>query len=1072
VTSAERAFVEYTPAVIEALKSRARAEAARELAKEKYKEAFLKREKARQEDEKGVSVWDRMRGGLAMTSSVGVPIPNNGRDQNTIANSLHDERVKSLHDEADTLEEEVNTFYDIAKLEDEKSKAELKRLGLLKEQGKTHKEQLQAQKANLQAQLDVLSESEAAGATGNALRKQIEAVDKRLAAYSLTATNRNNRKGLTDAARAEREAVKAGEAAEKRAGILTRQAVEVERVAKDTELSTRAAEIGAMEESTEKALQQIELDKERKLEAIRREYEDLKLKRIEEAKKLWDADPKNKGVNFYESDSYKTAASDSQYTQAQRANREAREKEANVIAERAIKERQRMELQSLYDYLKAYGTIEQQKYAIAKEYNDKISKEQNENARKQLEADKQSQLARLDARTLIDNIDWKMTFGGVGNVLEGIAKETLKKVNDYMQTADFRSLDASNKNAYRELRKQLIDAGGVKASNPFSKSVWDEIATAAEKYRKSVKELNNANERAKEIRERLTKAEAAAAKDPKNQTKKQNVTDLKGQFEQISTVIKEAQDKTAEAQDELREKTESVSKGFQNFDTILSQITSGTLTGFVLAIGNLVKKIAGNEGELATNIGGLFGEAGKNIGGLIGAILQLIDILGTEPTKFVDELLDKVASVIEAVLSQLPQIIGSVIGGVGNIVGGVIKGFGNLISGGTAFGSNVDEMEAEIARLTAANEQLSKSIDSLSERIKNSDSTNHQSEEAYKRALNAEKEWEENQRQAIRDRAGEWSNSGHGFLGLYGKSSFRHYLNNGFSGWNEFNNVLAQNGYKTRVRTADDIWDLTPEQMQLLRDYAPRAWAELLNTDGESNPSDLLNAYIERAGKIDELTSALNEKLTGYTWDSFKGSYVDTLKDLTSTTENFADNIEELLTNAILNSLVNEAYKDRIQKLYKMIADAASDESEGGSSFTSGELQRIRDYNEQLANDLVAARDALVQSGAIRETNGNSSSSVGNNIKSVSEQTAGILASYINAIRATSALNQQSLTQIATHVQQHITPIVQAQLQQLQTLVWSNNLIEANTKRNAQLVEHIDDMLRRVINGADKIHIK
>ena len=47
VTSAERAFVEYTPAVIEALKSRAKGEAARELAKEKYKEAFLKREKAR-----------------------------------------------------------------------------------------------------------------------------------------------------------------------------------------------------------------------------------------------------------------------------------------------------------------------------------------------------------------------------------------------------------------------------------------------------------------------------------------------------------------------------------------------------------------------------------------------------------------------------------------------------------------------------------------------------------------------------------------------------------------------------------------------------------------------------------------------------------------------------------------------------------------------------------------------------------------------------------------------------------------------------------------------------------------
>lgn len=1074
VTAAEKAFVEYTPAVIEALKSRARAEAARELAKEKYKEAFLKREKAKEEREKGVSTWDRIRGNLTTintTGTGGVSIQQ-GTTANDVAASLQADRVQSLENEADTLEKEVNTFYDIAKLEEEKSKAELKRLGLLKVQGKTQKEQLQAQKANLQAQLDAMAEAEAAGAAGDALRKQIADLDNRLAAYSVTKTNQQNRKGATEAARAEREAIKAGEAAEKRAGILTRQAVEVERAAKDMELSTRAAEIGAMEESTEKALQQIELDKEKKLESIKREYEDLKIKRIEEAKKLWDADPKNKGVNFYESDSYKTAASDSQYTQAQKENREAREREVNVIAERAIKERQRLELQSLYDYLKAYGTIEQQKYAIAKEYNEKISKEQNADRRKQLEADKQSQIARLDARSLIDNIDWKMTFSGVGNVLEGIAKETLKKVSDYMQTSDFRSLDATNKNAYRELRKQLIESGGISASNPFSKAVWDEIATAAQNYRQSVKELNEANERAKEIRERLTKAEEEAAKDPKNQAKKQNVTTLQGQFDAISTEVKEAQDRTAEAQDELREKTESVSKGFQNFDTVLSQITSGTLTGFVLAIGNLVKKIAGNEGDLAKNVGDLFGEAGKNIGGIVGAILQVVDLLGTEPTKFIDELLDKVTAVIEAVLSQLPQIIGSVIGGIGNIVGGVFKGIGNLFSGGAAFGSNVDEMEEEIAKLVKSNEALAQSIDTLAKSISDNDSTNSESEEAYRRALKAEKEWEQNQRKAIDDRASEWSNSGHGFLGLGGKHSFNAYLNEGFSGWADFNKVLGQFGYDTRVQSAGDIWKLTPEQMQLLRDYAPKAWADLLNTDGESNPSELLDAYIERAGKIDELTSALNEKLTGYSWDAFKGSYVDTLKDLTSTTENFADNIEDLLTQAILNSLVNEAYKDRIQKLYKMIADAASDESEGGTSFTSNELQAIRDYNEQLANDLIAAREALVQSGAIRETSGSSSgSSMSSSIKGVTENTADLLASYINAIRATSAINQQSLLQIVQSTQQ-MTPIVQAQLDQLRDIVRSNNLIAENTQKNAQLVERIENILHQSQTGTMPLHIK
>ncbi len=71
VTAAERAFVEYTPAVIEALKARARGEAARELAKDKYKEAFLKREKARLERDKGVSWTDRMAGSMSQISTTG-----------------------------------------------------------------------------------------------------------------------------------------------------------------------------------------------------------------------------------------------------------------------------------------------------------------------------------------------------------------------------------------------------------------------------------------------------------------------------------------------------------------------------------------------------------------------------------------------------------------------------------------------------------------------------------------------------------------------------------------------------------------------------------------------------------------------------------------------------------------------------------------------------------------------------------------------------------------------------------------------------------------------------------------
>lgn len=1068
VTSAERAFVEYTPAVIEALKSRARAEAARELAKEKYKEAFLKREKARQEDEKGVSVWDRIRGSLAMTSSVGVPVPNNGRDQNTIANSLHDERVKSLHDEADTLEEEVNTFYDIAKREDEKSKAELKRLGLLKEQGKTHKEQLQAQKANLQAQLDVLSESEAAGATGNALRKQIEAVDKRLAAYSITATNRNNRKGLTDAARAEREAIKAGEAAEKRAGILTRQAVEVERVAKDTELSTRAAEIGAMEESTEKALQQIELDKERKLEAIRREYEDLKLKRIEEAKKLWDADPKNKGVNFYESDSYKTAASDSQYTQAQRDNRAAREREVLASTTRATEKALNDQKRIMYDYLREYGSIQDKRKAINDDYNERIAKANDEWQKAQLRAERDRLLSEANMNELQLSIDWEGVFSDIDThsvkFLQAIKSQLRAALNSKDITAEnakvltekireIETVIAGKTNVWRAILPGLAER----------KRLTEQTAAAEADYQKAL------SEEAEAINQVLATKQAIKA-----ELDRLDIRDALGQkvsieLEAISEENKEnllsSLDKGSDLYNSLLRLFEKLAADQANLKG--KQQTTGTKRSAVDVQWDKLKNMNKLTDVFSWAKGGNPLAIIQGVAQNAQSMSEFVDKIGLADTDFgeaVHDFSDGVNGFNNAIHALAS---GDVFGAVNGVLDG-IAGFGksgiNLFAGS----GNTDEMEAEIAELAKANDNLSKSIDSLAETIRSNDSTNSESEEAYKRALAAEKEWEQNQRQAIRDRAGEWSNSGHGFLGLSGKSSFRYYLNNGFSGWNEFNNVLAQNGYKTRVLTADDIWNLTPEQMQLLRDYAPRAWAELLNTDGESNPSDLLNAYIERAGKIDELTSALNEKLTGYSWDSFKGSYVDTLKDLTSTTENFANNIEELLTNAILNSLVNEAYKDRIQKLYKMIADAASDESEGGSSFTSGELQRIRDYNEQLANDLVTARDSLVQSGAIRETGNSSSSSVVSSIKSVSEQTAGILASYINDIRATSALNQQSLLQIATHVQRQITPIAQAQVKELESIARNTAITAKNTAR----LNDIYGLLHRVAPDGTAFKIK
>ena len=1082
VTSAERAFVEYTPAVIEALKSRARAEAARELARDKYKEAFLKREKARQEQSKGVSLTDRIAGSMAQVSTTGTgnfSANQQGATPEDIAKGRHEKRVKDLETEADTLEKEVNVYYDIAQLEDEKAKAELKRLGIYKERNKTAKEQLQAQKANYQAQLDILSETEAAGAKGEELRKKISDLDKRLAAYSNTKTDKAN-------SAANREATKAGEAAEKRASILSRQAVTAQRAAIDTEFSTRQAEIGAMEESTEKVLLQIKLDEEKRLEAIRREYEDLKLKRIEEAKKLWDADPKNKGVNFYESQSYKQAASDSQYTEAEKRNRKERENEVIASTKRATEKQLAIETEALAEYLKKYGTFEEARLALALQYTEKIRKAREKGnliGVATAEAEQKAENARIDTAELKQRINWATVFDGFGIMLQKEVEESLKAMREYTQKEEFKALSIEEQKTFYDLIHTIEENYGRGSLRDID---LKGLGAKIERYEIATEKLKDAQSQAKVATEKLIKAQEENTKaqksgTPGQRTKAQeNLQKALNEQQQATEKVNSAAAEQAEAQYQVTDSATKLQTALSSVSNLFSAMASGSLSSTWEAFTKLDKSL--NSGKITESIAKALSKAFEGKGDLvsliIGAVLNLLDTIkehgiGGIVGGLVQAILDAVAGLIKNIFSGkfVEQILTAVTDGIGNILDAITFGGWN-----SWFGGNSDEMQEKVDSLIKSNEALADRIERLTEKIGKQDSTNAESEEAYRRALDAEKEWEQNQRDAIAAEASAWTNSGYGFLKLGGKSSFNaHAPGAGSYIWEDFNKVLQQNGINKRLTGTSSLWNLTPEEMQLLRDFAPKAWRELFDSDGHRNPEELVNAYIERAGMLDQLTEAINEKLTGYSWDNFRSSFVDTLKDLTSSTEDFAGNIEDLLTNAILNSLINETYKDRIKALYDMIADAASNESEGGSSFTAGELQGIRETNEALAADLVAARNALKDAGVLKETSGSSSSRNSIMGQTITENTASLLSSYVNAIRASTAMNQQSLAQLLQYVQaQHsqMTPLAQAQLQQLQSIASNTDLIAGFTRQNAQFVSDIKEQLRRFSNGTDKVHIQ
>ena len=731
--------------------------------------------------------------------------------------------------------------------------------------------------------------------------------------------------------------------------------------------------INAIHNGSEKTIAAMKLAHKKELEQIDKQKQEYLKKKQDEAEAEFKANPNNKDKTFNRSTVTLSASENAKFD----------EMLANIKIKHANenKELEVQRLQALYDYLKEYGTVQQQMYAIAKEYDEKIAKEKDENRRKILEKEKASALAKSNTGNLALDIDWGATFGGIGGVLKDIAKDTLKEVEQYMRTSEFKALSPSDKKAYTDLRNNLRKEGVGEATSPFKFSQWAEIEKQTKAYQDSVRNLQEKTKAHTKAVEDLEKAEKLLANATTDSTRKIAQTGVDAARVKVDTTaddLNKAKEDKDNKYGELTNSTNKAVQGLNNFSSALRQMSNGTLKGFADGVANLISSIAGKGG-----VGGLIGAIGGKAGGLIGAILQIIDALGEDPGGFIKGILDKVAKVVETVLQQIPRIVLDVIKGVGNIIGGIINGIGSWFVGG----GNEKAMEKEISKLTKANEKLAQTIEDLSKNISKKDNTNKQSIESYKKAKAAEDEWEGNQRRAIDARASEWTNKGYGFMKLGGKSSFNaHSKSRDWWGWNEFNKRLSESGSKARVFSSTDMWKLSPDEMKTLQEAADTAWREFFDNGGHKSPEDLVKEYIERSGKREELVSALNEKLTGYSWDGFMDSYKSVLKNLESTTEDFANNINELISNALLESFSNEELKPKIKELYEYIAKATED------GLDDSEIAHIRGKNDEIAAMGLRKRSELEQAGLIKKKDSEQNAS-SNGVSSITfEQASNIIA--------------------------------------------------------------------------------
>ena len=185
-----------------------------------------------------------------------------------------------------------------------------------------------------------------------------------------------------------------------------------------------------MREGTEKKLKQIDLDYQKQIDAIRKQEEE------------W-----SKAGNGKLTDKQAQKISEA-YTNAE----SMRDKDISDVTEGQLKAEQ----QALNDYLKEYGTFQQQKLAIAQEYAEKIRKAQEENGVnsaqvKLLEKQRDVAIQNKETEAIKANIDWVTVFGEFGSMFSDMIKPALDEAKKYVRTDKFKNSDQAS-------QKSLIDA--------------------------------------------------------------------------------------------------------------------------------------------------------------------------------------------------------------------------------------------------------------------------------------------------------------------------------------------------------------------------------------------------------------------------------------------------------------------------------------------------------------------------------------------------------------------------------------------------------------------------------------
>lgn len=696
----------------------------------------------------------------------------------------------------------------------------------------------------------------------------------------------------------------------------------------------------------------------------------------------------------------------------------------NAIRDKAVKQNEDVlakEAQSMYDYLKTYGTFQEQKLAIAADYAKRISEVENSTDSdtskqwkiKSLKEEQKKDTDSVEASAIMQKIDWYQVFGNVGGIMKDALVPLLADLDKFVGTDKFQNLGADQ-------QKSIVDAmQNIRNSIGNTSDLgWKDLARDVVAYQDALKNAKIAQEeytktetllipRIKVLQEQIENAKKSG--NVAEQTRLQEeLNKVQGQLAESGKKIVTANTKVRTSGQKLAQTTQNVTQPISAIHEFLS--TSGLsdlaslwdsfdqLKGGIDGLKALdeAKNAADGLKDMGKEAGDAAAKAGKEagdalgdglskagfIGQIVSAILKILDVLKDGIGTLISNLLDTVFNAISGILKNIlsgefiTQIGGSLISGIGNVLNTIT--FGGLNSW-LGVGGNAKEVNRTIDKLTARNEILTDAIDRLRDSIDKTSGI--KAVEDAEKAEKLQKEKEQNLKDIMMAQMG--YHGSHGSFNKYFKGFSQEQIN-------KVSEAIGRqwNGNLSDIRSADEANALlqNPDIVNKIQNtgkggYGGRVLEKL---------KDLAN----EAGTLEDIADDLAESLTQISFDSLKSEFIDTLMDMNSSAQDFSDNFSKMLMQAVLKAKVDDLLGNDMAAFYDEWTERAK---ANGGKLSQTDINELKGKYDEMVQEGLKIRDEVAEITGYKQSYEQSASS--GSFESMSQDTGDELNGRFTAVQ-------------------------------------------------------------------------